>query len=55
MGGWEIVDKPDGGIVIQYVIKPPSDINAADLRSLVGFAAQAADAIEKRLNEKDDL
>jgi hypothetical protein len=55
MGGWEIVDKPDGGIVIQYVIKPPSDISAADLRSLVGFAAQAADAIEKRLNEKDDL
>jgi len=55
MGAWEIVDKPDGGIVVQYVIKPPHDISSADLRSLVGFAAQAADAIEAKLNVNDDL
>lgn len=55
MGAWEVVERPDGGIVIQYVVKPPADITAEDLRSLIGLAAIAADMIEQQITEGDDL
>ena len=55
MGAWEVVERPDGGIVIQYVVKPPADIGADELRSLIGLAAIAADMIEQQITEGDDL
>lgn len=55
MGHWEVVERPDGGIVIQYVVKPPADVKPDDLRSLIGLAAIAADMIEQQITEGDDL
>jgi len=55
MGAWEVVERPDGGIVIQYVVKPPADIGSEDLRSLIGLAAIAADMIEQQITDGDDL
>jgi hypothetical protein len=55
MGAWEVVERPDGGIVIQYVVKPPADASAEDLRSLIGLAAIAADMIEQQITSGDEL
>lgn len=55
MGAWEVVERPDGGIVIQYVVKPPADMGSEDLRSLIGLAAIAADMIEQQITDGDDL
>lgn len=55
MGAWEVVERPDGGIVIQYVVKPPADIKPDELRSLIGLAAIAADMIEQQITDGDEL
>jgi hypothetical protein len=55
MGSWEVVERPDGGIVIQYVVKPPADMGPEDMRSMIGLAAIAADMIEQQITEGDDL
>ena len=53
IGSWEIIEAPDGKLMFQYVVKVPTDLNADDLRSLIGLAAVAADQIENKISTED--
>jgi hypothetical protein len=39
--------------MFQYVVKVPTDLNADDLRSMIGLAAVAADQIENKISTED--
>jgi len=53
IGSWEIIEAPDGKLMFQYVVKVPTDLNADDLRSMIGLAAVAADQIENKISTED--
>jgi hypothetical protein len=53
IGSWEIIEAPDGKRMVQYVVKVPTDLNADDLRSMIGLAAVAADQVEKKTSTED--
>jgi hypothetical protein len=53
IGSWEIIEAPDGRRMVQYVVKVPTDLNADDLRSMIGLAAVAADQVEKKTSTED--
>jgi hypothetical protein len=53
IGSWEIIEAPDGKRMVQYVVKVPTDLNADELRSMIGLAAVAADQVEKKTSTED--
>jgi hypothetical protein len=54
IGCWALEDQEDGSYLLYYTIKLPVSFTASDLRMMLGFAAEIADAREAQFFGSDD-